>query len=430
TVRGNADCYIVNLALRTAYRALDLFTNKCDRHYVDYLCGHAFMNVIRIGGDSEDGYLANTQFNTGTYAYGDETKNGQWPNSLGMADDTMQWQAYCQNERDLEFLMVGDCSREFLYNNFLFGCNKGMWFIPDKKGGARDCRSLGNAVDGAVQTFVIDGIATDLDMVNSQIVALAHNTDNEKHSSVVSPYIPAYFIKIGDGIKGRTVNFFSSNNWGSGDYMIDIASGTVNIAMTNMAASGSKYTFNVAEGAKVNVFNGRFNNMKRTLADNSVAPRVSVNTSEIEFKTGSLPADIDWKYNLTPAWEFADISGLLPRDGWNATASENNNTAYMAIDGLKSTRWEAIRQQPGQWFAVNFNKDLSFNVIIMDSTPSGGGDGPAGYKVEVWKYGAWVEVASGTNGSANCVVVFETQNSNQVRVTQTGTKSNYWSINE
>ncbi|MDE5749246.1 MAG: hypothetical protein K2H87_00580, partial [Duncaniella sp.] len=28
TVPGNADCYIVNLALRTAYRALDLFTNK------------------------------------------------------------------------------------------------------------------------------------------------------------------------------------------------------------------------------------------------------------------------------------------------------------------------------------------------------------------------------------------------------------------
>lgn len=181
TIRGNEDCYIVNVAFRAVYRGLDLFTNKCDRHYVDYLAGHAFANVVRIGGNSEDGAFTNCQFNTIVYACGDETKFGAWPNSLAMKDNTHQQQAYCQNERDLNFLIVGDCNREFLYNNFLFVCAKGMWFIADNNGGARDCRSLGNAVDGATQTFVFDGISSNLNLVNSQIVALDHDPEQSKH---------------------------------------------------------------------------------------------------------------------------------------------------------------------------------------------------------------------------------------------------------
>ena len=430
TVRGNADCYVVNLSLRAAYKGLDLFTNKCDRHYVDYLAGHAFTNVVRIGGDSEDGVVANIQCNTIVYACGDETKFGSWPNSMTMADYKIQQQAYCQNERDLDFLIVGDCSREFLYNNFLFGCNRGMWFISDSKGGARNCRSLGNAVDGAVQTFVIDGIATDLDLVNSQIVALDHNPADEKHRPEVSAYIPAYFIRTGEGAAGKRITFFSSNNWGGGDYMIDVAAGTVDIAMTNMNASGEVYTFKVAEGGKVNVFNGKFNNMKRTLASTSDAPRVAVATSVIEYKIGNRPADLSWNYNLLPAWEFRDISDLESRNGWKASASVNNGNAGRATDSDPSSRWDTGKSQaPGQWFAVDFGKDMTFNTVILDASQSGN-DGPAAYEVEVYENGVWTKVAEGKNGGANCVITFDTVTASQIKITQTGTKSNYWSIHE
>ena len=431
TVRGNADCYIVNMAMRAAYRGLDLFTEKCDRHYVDYLAGHAFMNVVRIGGDSEDGVFANSQCNTIVYACGDETKFGSWPNSMTMADYKVQQQAYCQNERDLDFLIVGDCTREFLYNNFLFGCAKGMWFIPDANGGAKDCRSLGNAVDGAVQTFVIDGIASDLNFVNSQIVALDHNPDDEKHRPEISKYIPATFIKTGDGLKGRTVTFFSSNNWGGGDYMLDVASGNVVLAMTNMNASGEVYTFNAGEDAGINVFNGTFNSMRKTLSNVSCAPRVSVATSVIEYKSGNRPADMKWDYNLLPAWELADLSGLESRKGWKASASINDGNAYRAIDGDASSRWDTGRSQaPGQWFEVNFGKDITFNTVILDASASGNNDGPAAYEVEVYVDGEWIKVAEGINGGANCVVTFDRQTASKVRVLQTGNKSNYWSIHE
>ena len=70
SVRGNKDVYIVNLALRGAYRGVDLFTNKCDNHYVDYISGHAFVNVVRIGGMSQNGTISNIQVNTIVFANG------------------------------------------------------------------------------------------------------------------------------------------------------------------------------------------------------------------------------------------------------------------------------------------------------------------------------------------------------------------------
>ena len=426
SVRGNRDCYIVNLAIRAAYRGVDLFTNKCDRHYVDYLAGHAFMNVARIGGDAEDGVFSNTQCNTIVYACGNESKFGTWHNSTGITGNVGQL-CYCQNERDLDFLIIGDCKREFLYNNFLFGCKKGMHFISDKNGGASACRSLGNAVDGAVETFVIDGIATDLDLVNSQIVALNH--DPSGHTCLPSfDYQSACFISTGQGVKGKTVTFFSSNNWGGGDYMTWIETGTVNIALTNMDASGDLFTFFPHEGAAINVFNGRFNNMKQTLVNTSAAPRTKVVSSEIEYKGDNV--SMKWDNNLPPAREFVKTSALASRSGWVATASKNNNNAYKTLDGISSTRWDsASRQVNGDWFNVNFNKTISINTVILDAALSSG-DGPAAYTVRAYVNGAWRDVASGENPGGFCIVTFDPVSASQIRVVQTGSKSNYWSIHE
>ncbi|MBD5321709.1 MAG: hypothetical protein HDS01_02940 [Bacteroides sp.] len=428
SVRGNRDCYIVNLAIRAAYRGVDLFTNKCDRHYVDYLAGHAFMNVARIGGDCEDGVFSNTQCNTIVYACGNESKFGTWHNSTGITGNVGQL-CYCQNERDLDFLIIGDCKREFLYNNFLFGCNKGMHFISDKNGGASACRSLGNAVDGAVETFVIDGIASDLDLVNSQIVALNHNSSD--HTCLPSmDYLPACFISTGAGVKGKTVTFFSSNNWGGGDYMTWVKGGTVNIALTNMDASGDLFTFYPEEeGTVINVFNGRFNNMKQTLANPSAsASRTKVVSSEIEYKGDAV--SMKWDNNLPPVREFVKTSALASRTSWIATASKNNSNASKALDGINDTRWDSdSRQTNGDWFNVNFNSTISINTVILDATLSSG-DGPAAYIVRAYVDGAWRDVASGENPGGFCIVTFDPVSASQIRVVQTGSKGNYWSIHE
>ena len=112
-------------------------------------------------------------------------------------------------------------------------------------------------------------------------------------------------------------------------------------------------------------------------------------------------------------------------------ASDNNGNARRAIDGVNSTRWDTGGPQTkGQWFAVNFNKSLTFNTVILDASPSGNSDGPAAYTIEVYTEGQWKEVATGKNAGATCVITFAPETASQVRVTQTGSKSNYWSIHE
>lgn len=439
SVRGNAGVYIVNLAIRASYRGVDLFTNKCDNHYVDYLAGHAFMNVIRVGGGSEHGVVSNIQCNTIAYACGDETKFGSWPNSMGCSDYSVQQAAYCQNERDLDFFIVGDTKNQVIYNNFLFGCNIGMHFVDDGNGGASDCHSLGNAVDGAVNTFVIDGAACDLDFINSQIVALDHDPKLEngqyKHNPTISPYISAYFIKTGKNFN-KTVRFFSSNNWGGGDYMIEAESGNVVVAMSNMAASGSSYTAHASEGATVRVFNSTFNGINQLVGKtNSDEPRLSFSASVMKSPSSSVVSRLnEWKDIMDPGWEFANKDVLESRLGWKASASHNNGNAYRGIDGNDDSRWDTGTAQSGlngkAWYQIDFGKDLTFNTVILDSSGSSG-DGPGGYTVEAYYDDAWNQVVEGGGGSAVTMVPFDAVTASKVRINLVNsTKSGYWSIHE
>src|SRR5258708_7746880 len=45
-----SNVYIVNIGIRAAYNGIDLFTNKCDNHYVDFLAGRVLQNAVGVGG--------------------------------------------------------------------------------------------------------------------------------------------------------------------------------------------------------------------------------------------------------------------------------------------------------------------------------------------------------------------------------------------
>lgn len=427
TIRGNKDCYIVNVAARTAYRVLDLFTNKCDNHYVDYLAGHAYMNVIRVGGGSENGLISNIQFNTIAYACGDETKFGSWPNSESCKDNSVSSKVYGQNYEHLDFFIVGDCRGEVLYNNFLFGCHEGLRFQKDSGRGAVNCHSLGNAVDGAVNTVVLNGLGSDLDLINSQIVALNH----DKASDILDYPLEACFFATSAGLD-KTVNFFSSNIWGGGNYMFNAQGGALNMYLTNMAASGAKHTFSSAGSSRINVVGGYIQNVKK-ITDNSTSTSHTSVKSTVFDPTGQSGSWAASENNLTVSWVMDDVSGMLPRSGWSATSNRNNGNAYRAIDGSSSTRWDTSAGQnscSGTWLNINIGKSLTFNSIILDSTGSPK-DGPGSFKAEVYTNGRWVEVASGANGGATTVITFDPVTASQVRITlNSTTKTNYWSVHE
>lgn len=428
TIRGNKDCYIVNVAARTAYRILDLFTNKCDNHYVDYLAGHAFMNVVRIGGGSENGLVSNIQCNTIVHACGDETKFGAWPNSAQCKDDAVSAKVYGQNNEQLEFLTVGDCDNEVLYNNFLFGCNKGMEFVADNGRAATNVHALGNAVDGAVNSVVVSSIGTDLDLINSQIVAINH----DKSAQIISGALPATFITLGYDVD-KQVNLLSSNLWGGGDYMCDVKGGTLNMNLANMAASGAKWTFNVASSARMNMVGGYVQKTSKVVNNATSASGTTV-TSTVLTPTGQTGTWKSYTNDLPVEWTLANKSAFLDRTGWVASSNLNNGNAYKAIDGNATTRWDTSKGQSsadGTWFNVDMKQSVSFNTVLLDASGSSN-DGPGKYTVQIYNNGTWTTVAEGENGSAmTAISLGQTVTASQVRVTLSGsTKGNYWSIHE
>ena len=432
-VRGNADVYICNLAIRAAYRGVDLFTNKCDNHYVDYLAGHAFMNVIRVGGNSANGIISNIQCNTIAYACGDESKFGCWPNSEIMKDDDMQAKGYGQNSEDLDFMIIGDCTDEVLYNNFLFGCHQGMIFQNDGKGGPSKVHSLGNAVDGAVETFVFNGAADNIDLINSQVVALNHDKQVEY---INKGRLSASFVVTGSGFD-KAATFFSGNFWGGGDCLVKSAGGTVNLYSANLAQSGASQTITTENEGKVNFVNVyRRQGSKLFTRAGSFEKYCDIQASILNCNGANQHMFAKWENNLPLSWEFSSTDALLPRTGWKATAFNDVNgygDARLAIDGNNSTRWTSnAAQKAGQWFAVDFGRTLTLNTAIFDSSASPN-DGPQAYTIEVFEpsANAWRQVSEGGKGASTLVVQFEQCQASKIRINQTSNQSaGYWSIHE
>lgn len=131
----------------------------------------------------------------------------------------------------------------------------------------------------------------------------------------------------------------------------------------------------------------------------------------------------DW---MSPLGEFA-----LDRTGWTATASVNSSTAGNAIDGDDTTRWDTgAPQAGGEWFQVDMGTPTLLNRVYIDAAGFTANQA-AGYQVLVSADGAtWNNVASGTGSGARIIATFNAVVDRYVRVVQTGTSSNSWSIAE
>ncbi|WP_214630716.1 discoidin domain-containing protein [Paenibacillus agaridevorans] len=138
---------------------------------------------------------------------------------------------------------------------------------------------------------------------------------------------------------------------------------------------------------------------------------------------GGWLAQEDW---MSPLGEFA-----ADRTGWTATASANGGNAGNAIDGSSTSYWDTgANQASGQWLQINLGAPTFFNRLYVDA----GGrpeDYPRGYTIEASNDGTtWRNIASGASVSANTVVRTIPQVAHYVRISQTGTASNWWSVAE
>jgi fibronectin type 3 domain-containing protein len=121
----------------------------------------------------------------------------------------------------------------------------------------------------------------------------------------------------------------------------------------------------------------------------------------------------------------------LSRSGWTTSASIGGSTGN-AIDGNITTRWATGGPQvAGQWFQVNMGAQRTFSKITLDQGTSTN-DYPRGYQVNVSSDGTnWGDpVATGGGSSPVTIITFPDRTARYIRITQTGSASNYWSIHE
>ncbi|PZE20024.1 ThuA domain-containing protein [Paenibacillus xerothermodurans] len=129
-----------------------------------------------------------------------------------------------------------------------------------------------------------------------------------------------------------------------------------------------------------------------------------------------------------------------PKSDWTFTHSErgtgddtnNPSDVKHVIDGKINTRWDSGgNQQPGQWFQVNMGSVNGINEVIVDASGHNQ-DYARGYTIEVSKDGQnWKQVAANEdNTDVKIVAQFAPVKAQYVRITQTGSAQNWWSIDE
>jgi O-glycosyl hydrolase len=126
---------------------------------------------------------------------------------------------------------------------------------------------------------------------------------------------------------------------------------------------------------------------------------------------------------------------LLSRSSWVATASSTSpygDATSKAIDGDLSTRWSGGHGMAnGDWFQVDMGSPQTFSGLLIDSAGSTG-DFARGYQVYVSSDGvSWgTAIASGPGAGQLSRIVFPAVTARYVRVVQTGSAGNWWSIHE
>jgi len=242
---------------------------------------------------------------------------------------------------------------------------------------------------------------------------------------------------------GTVVESNNAGYTGTGFANLPATDGTVTFGSVNAASAGThKLTFRYANGGstprttelKVNgtVISGGLTfattggwstwstvsvNVALTAGNNTVAVR----------STGQDGGNID-RLEVAPV-------GPLSRSGWTASASHNNSGAGSLIDASgTSTRWSSnTGMTNGMWVQLDLGSAKTFSRLVMDSGGSTN-DYARGYAIYVSDNGTdWATqtaIRTGTGTGAVIDTSFTSVTKRYVRIVQTGSAGNWWSISD
>ncbi|RFM26183.1 carbohydrate-binding protein [Deminuibacter soli] len=413
---SGANVYIVNIAMRAVYQGIDLFTNKCDNHYVDFITGQFFKSVIRVGGGSAGGQISNAQVNPIAFAVGGDDEWGNWPNS---APSNNNGPVYTYNHSSQDFLTLGNCSNEVLFNNFVFGPANGVLFLSEGAGASGICHGM--EIDGSSTAINLQGMGTaGFDFIDAGAITTKENDADTGTSN----------FKTSASFASRTFNLYNGTFTGYPGQSFIMNGGTINLQGTGFIQAGNLRFADIKSG-RLNMHNASVWPVPAILKNGEEA-NFSVRSSIMD-STGIVPAKTAaFKNNLGNAYTVV-IKGALDRHGWTAFASSNTRAAQNALDSTDYTRWDSNAEQvPGQTFTVDMKTINTIHRVVLDATQSIN-DFPAGYEVRVAKDTLhWSNPVASDNGlQGMTLITFPDTACRYVRVTQTGYKGGmFWSIHE
>src|SRR5690349_12531071 len=275
--------------------------------------------------------------------------------------------------------------------------------------------SIGSGIDGSKNALVINAAGSGgFDFVNTQIVAIGN--ENTK------------YIETGAGYTSG-VTLFNADFWGNPSNGVYMDGGELVLQQANFNQPGQQ-RFALLNGGNLIVESSSIFPVNQLLAAGTEA-RLSIHSSVVD------PSGIDktkcdlWLNNLGNAPEVS-LESALSRSSWTVSASVSSNNAALAIDGNATTRWATGGPQvSGQWFTINFGKPEKIEQILLDvkGSPS---DSPQKFQLFVSDNGTdWYGPgASGTGADVMTIISFPSSTVQYVRIVQTGSKGNWWSIHE
>ena len=240
-----ADIYIINVNCANAYRFLDMMTDVCHRHYVDYLSGAPLRIGIAVGGSSKQGVVRNTQFNP-HYWMRCDTRNPFFNNRPGRGQRNGSFDMlWTYQKENLDAMLVANCHQQFLFQNFVYGSLYGIHFTEQQGSGPEDCIVHGHGTDGSKVGVFFEHGTGQIDLINSELVAMS---SEDKVA-----------IKLGAEFDA-SARLINTMVWGSPSTLAQVDGGKLSLQGLHAFRFGNGLQIN--RGA-VNAVNINFNNTGR-----------------------------------------------------------------------------------------------------------------------------------------------------------------------
>lgn len=273
-----ANVYIINVGMRMTYNGIDLFTYKCDNHYIDFVTGHVFKNAIRVGGNSVGGEIRNLQYNISYVSAGSEAKWGSWPNS----PESGGGGAFSYADANLYFMILGACQNETLYDDFGYGSQIGLQLLAENGTGPTGV-SLGLGIDGSTRSISMQATGTGgYDFINSQFVSLGGSSN-------------CHYVETPQGSTAQCT-FFSSDYWGQPGTSVSMGGGTLNFQLAYFSQQGTQGFATVSAGA-LNIDNSAIFTTG-TLLNSGAESKLSAQSSIIDPSGINKANCALWKNNI------------------------------------------------------------------------------------------------------------------------------------